>query len=532
MKNNKEIENKLEKLGNLLRSQPSVIKNGMQKIKHIEQPKQLKSAYFTRVLYKSGIGLAACLMIGVFLLVTTFWPTSITLADVQKSIENKTWILITYDDNKEEWVNLQERKHFLTYTTVGAYNFYAGMRDHNKGLWIAYHSNWGEQIHEETFEVRPYPQTPWEYAVSGWNDTGPSEFTNTIVEKSDDIIDEHPVIRFDTYSSGPLDLRVLTQQVWADPETHLPVRIRKYSSPDEFDTGDFSFPETGPSSIYDLGAPEDLEVVMDHGIIEPAVIEIKANAEKALNNLPQNMRIIEKDNSLIRIYHRIGNKLRIEYYGNISEDNRLLPIDFPETNDDIYQWAIDNLTRFVLKIYDGEYEYLTGIKDAPLVPDTYPSVEFKKRRSYIQNTLPIERQWPYTGNVGPIWIVEDEPDTPSGCVHMRYEGTGVRRDWYVDTEHDYICIKRIQFSQDKNSGEFINPSEIELTNLTQLSSGQWFAKTIGNKGNFQEKYDIKLLSDSEIEMLMGKNNENGFFDGIKVIKSEMDKGKKVRFWAK
>ena len=119
MKNNKEIETRLEKLGELLRSEPSVIKNGMEKIEHIEQPKKSKSVSFLPALYKSGIGLAACLLIGVFLWLVIFGSAGVTLADVQKSIENKTWILISYDeDGMKEWANLKKRQSFLTYKKV------------------------------------------------------------------------------------------------------------------------------------------------------------------------------------------------------------------------------------------------------------------------------------------------------------------------------------------------------------------------------------------------------------------------------
>ncbi len=530
MKNNKEIENRLDKLGELLRSEPSVIKNGMQKIEHIEQPKKSKSVSFLPALYKSGIGLAACLLIGAFLWLTTFWPASITLADVQNSIGSKEWILISYDDARKEWVNLKDRRCFVFYGDYPSY-FYTGMRDHVKGIWRFYHTNWGQQINEETFDVRPYPQTPWEYAIGGWDDTGRTGFPHTIIEKVNDIIDDRNVVRFDKYSVGPLDLRVLTEQVWADPETRLPVRIRKYSEPDEFDTGDFSFPETGPSSIFDIGAPKNLKVISNWGITDPGALAIIDAGKKASHNLPKNMRIIEKRDILIKIYYQIGNKLRTEYYGKVDDNNRLLPIDYPETNDNIRQWAINNLTRFVLNICDGEYNYFTGIKDAPFVPDTYPSVEYQDSME-IGILGPFDNQWPYIGNVGPIWVVKDEPNTPPGCVLMRYEGTGVRRDWYIDTEHDDICVKKIEFHEYEDSGEFINPSETEWTNLTQLPSGQWYARTAERKGKVLEEYDVKLLSDSEIEQLTGKNDSKGFFDGVKVMKSEMDKGKKVKFWAK
>ena len=167
---------------------------------------------------------AACLLCAVVFWVLTIGPTSITLADVQNSLNSKTWVLIKYNQGTEEWSNLQTRQSFHTYKDK--LNFYAGKRDHVEGIWRYYHSNWGEQIHEEPFTPRPYPQTPWEYAVGGWDDRGPG-FAATITERFKDSIDGEEVIRFDSYDVGPLGLRAMVQQVWANPETRLPVRIRK-----------------------------------------------------------------------------------------------------------------------------------------------------------------------------------------------------------------------------------------------------------------------------------------------------------------
>ncbi len=521
----KQIEERLKSLGDLLRVQPSVTTEGMKKI---EQAEPSRSAPLVPALFKSGLGLAACLLIGAFLWFAITWPASITLADVHKSIESKTWVLISYEDGMKEWANLHERQCFLTYNRNG--NFYVGMRDHVNGIWRAYHSNWGRQIHEESFDVRPYPQTPWEYAVGDWDDRGKSEFAHTVVEKVNDTIDGRQVVRFDTYSIGPLDLRVLTQQVWANPETRLPVRIRKYSRPDEFNTGDFSFPDTGPLSIYDLNAPKGLEIVHNWGIIEPAAKAIVDAGKEALQNLPDKMRIVEKRNNRIGIYYRIGNKLRHETYAKIDvENNSPLHIELPETKENLREWAVHNLSLVQLRIYDGEYEY--SLDKVPWRPEIKLGVEYCGE-DWIDTRLPIQGQWPYTHNVGPMKVLEDELGTPPGCVLLRWEGLGLRRDWYVNPERDYICVKRLEFRKDQESEQLIEQSEIERTDLTHLPSGQWYARMIISRGEVLVEHYMALLSDSEIEQLTGKDDSAGFFDGEKLIKSARDKGIKITFWAR
>jgi hypothetical protein len=534
----KKIQKRLGDLGDLLRSQPSITKNGMQKIKQLEEARPFKHVTFMPTLVKSGLGLAACLLIGAFLWFLISWPTSITLADVQKAIDSKTWIFIQYEDGAKQWANLSKRRSFYTRKDADGGNFYVGMRDHINGIWRCYHSNWGQQIHEETFTVRPYPQTPWEYAVGDWDDRGIGQFANKTVEKSIDTINDRKFVRFDTYNVGPLGIRSLAQQVWANPETRLPIRIRKYSRPDKFDTGDFSFPEAGPSSIYDLNAPQGLEIVNDWGITEPAAKIILDAAKEAVRQLPDKMRIVKKNKYGISISYRCGDKFRSESYGQIDPDhNRLLVLDFPQSNEKIRKWASDNLTLFDLCIFDGEYEYSyntgDGLRDSSDKPEAKLRVDYHGK-DWIDVLVPLQGHWPFTSNVGPMKVLEDEPGTPPGCVLLRYEGLGLRRNWYVDPKRDYICLKRLQFRKDQETDQFIMEKywETERTDLTRLPSGQWYARTIINQGEKVIEYDVKLLTDAELENLAGKDDSEGFFNGKKLLKNAMDKGIKVTFWAR
>jgi hypothetical protein len=144
----------------------------------------------------------------------------------------------------------------------------------------------------------------------------------------------------------------------------------------------------------------------------------------------------------------------------------------------------------------------------------------------------IRDQWPYISNVGPMEVLEDEPGTPARCILLRWEGLGLRRDWYVDPKRDYICVKRIEFRKDQQTNQLIKSSEVERTDLTRLSSGQWYARTIKSQGKTTVGYDVRLLTDVELENLTSKDNSAGFFDGEKLLKSAMDDGVNVTFWAR
>ncbi|MHC4477008.1 MAG: hypothetical protein ACYTEL_15285 [Planctomycetota bacterium] len=537
-----QIENRLKDLGDLLRSQPSVTENGMRTIEQMKQVKRPRIVALMPPLVKSGIGLAACLVIGVSLWLSIAGPTAITFADVQKSIDSKTWVLIRYEDGAEEWANLRERRCFYTRQDEDGGNFYVGMRDHVNGIWRYYHSNHGRQIHEQPFTTRPYPQTPWEYAVGDWDDRGIGQFAHKTVEKFTDTIDGRQVVRFDTYNVGPLGIRSLAQQVWADPATRLPVRIRKYRRPEsnrKFDAGDFSFPDTGPSSIYDLGAPQGLKVVENWGVIEPAAKAMIDAAKEALRQLPRKMRIVKKGKYGLSISYRYGNKFHSESYGlTDAKHNNPLPIEAPENNDQIRQWASNNLTLFDLDIFDGEYIYSfnsgEGLWDSSERPPARLSVRHHGA-DWINVLVHLQGHWPYTSNVGPIRLLEDEPGTPAGCVLLRYEGKDLRRDWYVDPERDYICVKKLEYRKDKETNKWVEDEywQAECTDLTRLPSGQWYARRTKGKGyTVTTETDVELITDSQMELLTGKEDSAGFFDGKRLLKNAMDKGAKVTFWAR
>ncbi len=540
-KHEEKLENMLKGLGDMLRSQPSVVKDGMQAIEQVKQVKHSHHFASLPVWARSGIGLAACLLIGACLWFSIAGPMSITLADVEKSIDSKTWVLIEYDDGAREWANLPERRSFYTSQDTDGSNFYTGMRDHVQGVWRYYHSNWGRQVHEKPFTPRPYPQTPWEYAVDGWDNQGVMQSPRVMVEKFPDTIDDRQVVRFDTYNIGPLEIRCLVRQVWADPETRLPIRIRKFSGPDrrnEIKTGDFSFPQKGPSSIYDLGAPQGLPLVVNWGIMNPDARTIVDAAEKACHNLPKNMRIVTRSKYSLSIVHRCGDKLRSVSYGlTTPEHNNPLELELPKTNQQISQWASKNLILVDLCIFDGQYEYSYNTGKGLWESGENPGYSLSVRRrdsDWIDVLIPIRDQWPYISNVGPMRVIADDPAVPSGCVMLKYEGSDLQRHWYVDPECDYICVKQSEFRKDQETGQWVKEDhgQTERTDLTRLPSGQWYAGTIMYPEILRAttRLEIELLTDADIERLTGKDDPTDFFDGEKLLKDAMDKKAKVTFW--
>jgi hypothetical protein len=536
------IAERLEKLGDLLRSRPSIVAGAMRTMARGPRLKPARHVAFGPSLARSGLGLAACLAVGVCLWLALAGPVNITLADVQRSIDTKPWVLVRYDDGSQEWANLVQRLSFYTHADADGRNFYAGMRDHQHGLSRYYHSNWGPQIHEKTFTSRPYPQTPWEYATGGWDDWGLGPLARTTVEKFSDTIDGRAVLRFDTYDLGPAGLRALAQQVWADPETRLALRIRKYRGPDRGNkavTGDFSFPESGPASIQDLGAPERLPVVTNWGVMDLAAKAIVDAAREALKQFPRNVCVIRKSAYELSISYRLGDRFRQETYGTASPDHRsLLALELPDGLENVRAWAVSHLTLFRLCLYDGQFEYSYDTGEGKWRSSTDPGATVSVRRhadDWIDAPLmPTGDQWPFLSNVGPMQVVKDVPDTLAGCVLLRYEAPDLRRDWYLDPARDYICLKQAGFYLEAGQMGERKSEQAARMDLTQLPSGQWYARTVVRPGIMSgtAQLDVRLLSEAEIRELGRENEPTGFFRGAKLLQEAKDRGANVTFWAR
>ncbi|MBN1360636.1 MAG: hypothetical protein JW993_08590 [Sedimentisphaerales bacterium] len=532
-----QLDAKLKGLGRLLRSWPSVMEDGMNEIARTTPSRQPRLFAFRPVLAGSGLGLAACLLIGAYLLLFAGGSASITLADVQGAIDSKPWVLIQYEDGAEQWANLRDRRSFRKRQDADGRNFYVGMRDHVAGIRRFYHSNWGQQIHQEAFTPKPYPQTPWEYAVGDWDDLGKELLSPTTVERNADTIDDRQVVRFDTYDMGPLGLRTLAQQVWADPETRLPLRIRKYSmprssSPIRVVTGEFAFPRTGPASIYDLGAPQNLPLVTNWGVIEPAAEAIIEAAKAAWHGLPDRLRVVRKSEYGLSITWRWGNRLRSESYGKTdATHNEVFPVNVPVDVEDLRQWARDNLTLYSTTVFDGRYEYAYVSGEAPRDHGKAPAGKLHVEcysTDYVDVLIPIHDQWPYVSNVGPMTVLEAEPGVPAGCVLLRYDGLGLRRDWCIDPSRDYVCLKQAEYRDIPEAGLPTGDKywQIERTDLVQLPTGQWYAATSSRPRSEGGKveYNVTLLGEV--------NDAEGFFDGEGLLQNALDEGIPVTFWAR
>ena len=148
--------------------------------------------------------------------------------------------------------------------------------------------------------------------------------------KSSDTLDQthgEASIRFDCYLNDAAGRRLLIRQIWADPQTRLPLTIRerlqlaeREEQKRESITGTFDFPETGPASVYDLGVARDLPISRPTTSRLAGVQEVLANAKAALERFPSRYRVVVWDNtreSEIDVIWRDGVKIRFDLYFNL-----------------------------------------------------------------------------------------------------------------------------------------------------------------------------------------------------------------------
>ena len=472
---------------------------------------------------------AAAIIILVVLLSIDYFGTngsSVAFADVRAAFLTRPWVHLQYDNNTESWYNLKtgDDCHKQLYPWGDSF-VYINRTDNLRQRYTPEH---GQHIREDRPAIYkdniipPYePKTAWERIVGHWEkmaEQGGSKFHQ--VETETDTLDGKTVIRFDIYYIDAMNERLLTQQLWADTLTKLPIKIReKLTSQEQKDQkreyieGVFSFPETGPTSLYDLGVPSDLPVAKDYDkVADPAIEEIFEIAKQFYEDFPKRCRAViwqnDRESEIIVVW-RDGEKVRLHIYFNLMREKYpQYHLDVPTTVDEILAWA---KSQPPIGIYLDDEEKMYHRSYHPAFEDEkIPKTRI--RRSWREG-LPmeahfIEEHWQYCINRNPTQfeIIDDAPETFSKYIGIKTESGVIRRDHYIDPERDYICMQNIWWK--KRDGHWEKERETIITEMTQLPDGQWYVTkrkltkypnpergTVGGESNYT--IDIKLLGADE-----------------------------------
>ena len=277
---------------------------------------------------------------------------------------------------------------------------------------------------------------------------------------------------------------------------------------------EFEYPQTGPSSIYDLGVPasakvvnhlppkEVLRVLDDYKLRRErfndkhvAVVTLKhATSARAISGL-------------VRITYRRGNLMRTEHRRAKNYENWAKYTSEKATNfDSVFGWwsSDGNTELSEVYLYDGKYDhYVYGLTHDPKSYRTDGRNPNHKGLDQIG--------WPnisiWFGPGRDVKIVETEYSKSNKliCIELLLPGGADASNkhvslpnrllYYINPERDYLCERTESYSQrnaswqkDKSWLEGIDPEKIpaDLTVINQVTEfgetdiGQWYPKKIEN----------------------------------------------------
>lgn len=432
----------------------------------------------------TAVALIAAAVLGVSIFVIPQGASSIALADVEAEFAEQSWVFVKYDNGREEWHDLVNGRYFEKRER------YYEFQDRRQSITHFYRPGMNsvsvlERGSGEGAESRWQSRSPWEIIVSPVEK--PNEKLRMRVEKHTETVDGQELVRFDVYRIDALDREVLSRQLWADPASRLPVRLRRRPhmgehNPEEheFITAEFSFPQTGPATIYDLGVPAEMPMVniLEQGESSSLDAEELTEAGKVSseNFLTSYRAVIWPKSSgfEITVIYRRGQKIRVNTY---VRDPRRDAI--PATVDGVVTWIAGRKPYYV-RLYDGEKLYDRNDFRGPGQAPGRGKVKVSKQR-WPHVTLQLwyrldRRFWPHAG-----WahnrrseIIDEHPEAPDGTAILLVEGhqPGTEKYFFVDMEKDNLCVGEIGMRT--VGGVLEKRSQTWWSDFTQLPSGHWY----------------------------------------------------------
>ncbi|MBC8472740.1 MAG: hypothetical protein H8D56_25040 [Planctomycetes bacterium] len=469
-----------------------------EKTKHTSGP-NISPASIWRKIMKSPItklAAAAMIIIAAFIVTNQFGVqidvTNVAWADVQKAFLAQSWVHLKYDNDTESWYNLKTGDHCHKQIYFWGDSFvYINRTDNLRQRYAPGHGKHITEnrptIYKDNIIPAYEPKTAWDAIVGHLGIISENvKVHDWEFERNIEQVDGKQLVRFDRYYNDAAGRRLLIKQIWADPQTRLPVKVwerlslaQRETQNREYITGVFSFPEMGPLSIYDLGVPKDLPVVRNYDkIASPSVEQAFKAAKAVVDRFPIRYRVIvwqNKGSHEIDIIWRNGDKIRqSRYFSLIKEPYHL---DVPCTAKEVLQWTQTQVPIGVTMV-DGDNRYRRS--------NSHPSPSFKEHRkpevrvarenSLMLSSWPHDKQWPYVKQAAAQFeIIQDLSQELSGCIGLRSDSGDIRREMYIDPAHDYICVKWIWWKL--HSGNWEKERQYELSGFTRLPEGHWYASS-------------------------------------------------------
>ena len=282
----------------------------------------------------------------------------------------------------------------------------------------------------------------------------------------------------------------------------------------------YSYPQSGPGSIYDLGVPRDAEIIdklpkADYQTIWDNYRQSRAAATGEyiavvthIDRFPVDV-IIRVD-----VDYRSGRKQRWEGHDVFAAGPQFEKF-WPQYKEQLGD-SFESLLAWTLKdneegkgslsvyVYDGQYGR-NAVRKA-LGKDAGKWKYYKKHYSPGDPSMPVGSlgtlAWPHIGKSGRI--IEDEYATKTDliCIEQLRQGSvdagsvtllPTRYLFYLDAHKDYICVRKVteqcpgaEWQKDKNWLNGVEPEKIrdgsivveDITEVIQTADGHWYPKVI------------------------------------------------------
>ena len=495
---------------------------------------------------KTSAAAAAALLVAAGLLIVFLGPgASLSLAAVEAATIKKPWIHVQYDGGpiREEWVSLQSGKVFCKKTDGELL-----MLDFATNVRLQYAKR-DNVIYQDVPTIYPNgeapawkPRSAWEYVIGRYDQASLQPRKPDAprrVERAEETVDGTKLIRFDMYYRDAAGRELLLEQLWADTGTRLPVRSRRRLQVGErtgpgakWVTGKFSFPDRGPDSLYSLGVPRNAKLVNTERTVFPADVKaVMEAAQEAVDRFPKRYRAVIWSNdrtSEIDVVHRNGDKFRRDRYFNFDPKYPAYHLPLPASASRVLAWILKQApmsrTLFVDGIvYSRSNPYPAGVRAVR----TKPRVRMSNLtpEEYFRTNLnpPVDYQWPFLNRGGPAKVLKSTPETPAGCIALRFESGMSRHDYYLDPQRGYICVKNVQWR--KVGSDWRKMRENWLFRFERVSRTSWYAtkKLLIDYGDRKAKISrYQEYRTVDIEVLKEGQFPPNIFDG-----QELRKGAKV-----
>jgi len=415
----------------------------------------------------SKIGAAATVIIvGILLSMIVLDKTgapAFGMAEVMAAMAKAEWMHMTWEydepntgfeliepEIRESWTSVNPKRNITVYNN-GKVNFTEYSKDEIKAQQYDVETNLLTTRYISTGRNYSYT-TIIEMVLVG---IAEMKKRGATVEYIDSVDNSQPVkiINIDNIDDNNVHFKTSTI---ADVRTRLPIRSTVISEKQGYTTTVniiFDYPQTGPTDIYQAGAPPNAEVKVIGQKITPEFLEMIRPYRAARESLPQQRIVVEVANdndnsSVVSVIYTNGIKERFEQLSYIRNDTS------PETEDfkTIWNWANRTIRNesgnFRIQLNDGAVVH--GAYRSYFNPWTREELSLSHYGTGFLVTGLINRGWP-TIKTGAF--VENDYAVKNNllCIETlrepRFTGDSKLAEaaektlYYIDPEHDYMCVR-------------------------------------------------------------------------------------------